>query len=303
MGRRFCAICGKNLDEKAPHFSMCLSCYLKEHPLFEIPDRFSFKICIDCGSYSIKEEWYDSEVNETRAIIKEAVDRFLLKPKGMKKEIEFSILIEEDTVSYSSRSMIKSLDLTVLGVLKGNSSVNNKQNISITVNHDFCKNCTNLRGGMYFLSIVQLRVKDEEQFELIKEVLDKIQNHVEKRFESDHRQYITKIVDQKFGIDLYLSTNELMNFIIKILRNDYNFMLKRTKKLVGRDSQKGRNIYRQKALIKFLPFSKDNTILLDDVEYKIDNIGKNRITLRSTRGMKLVKEYSFFFTKKIKIKR
>ena len=61
MVNRFCAICGKNLDENAPHFGMCLNCYLKEHPLFELPNRFSFKTCIDCGSYSIKEEWIKFE--------------------------------------------------------------------------------------------------------------------------------------------------------------------------------------------------------------------------------------------------
>ena len=131
---------------------------------------------------------------------------------------------------YSSQDLLKSLDSIVYGVLENDTSIKHGQDLSINVNYEFCKNCTNLRGGMYFLSIIQLRVNDEEQFDLIKDALDIVQNQVEKLFDSDHRQYITKIVDQKLGVDLYLSTNELMKYVIKNLSGYYNFLLKRTKK-------------------------------------------------------------------------
>ncbi len=85
MVNRFCAICGNDIDENAPHFGMCLNCYLKEHPLFELPNRFSFRTCIDCGSYSIKEEWTKPETNDIYPIIKEAVFRFLLNPISRKR--------------------------------------------------------------------------------------------------------------------------------------------------------------------------------------------------------------------------
>ena len=64
MSHRFCAICGKPIDNTAPHFGMCQNCYLKENPLFELPSTLSFKICIDCGSYSKKEEWVKPIENE-----------------------------------------------------------------------------------------------------------------------------------------------------------------------------------------------------------------------------------------------
>jgi NMD protein affecting ribosome stability and mRNA decay len=64
MPRRFCAICGKDIDKTAPHFGMCLECYAKEHPLFELPGKFSMQICIDCGSFNIKEEWIKPKENE-----------------------------------------------------------------------------------------------------------------------------------------------------------------------------------------------------------------------------------------------
>ncbi|MFW9949478.1 MAG: NMD3-related protein, partial [Candidatus Thorarchaeota archaeon] len=91
--------------------------------------------------------------------------------------------------------------------------------------------------------ILQLRVKNEDFFDIIAESLLKIQNFVENLFLEDNRQYISKLENQKYGVDLFLSTNELMKKIIVILKPNYNFILKRSKKLVGRDTQKGRNTY------------------------------------------------------------
>jgi NMD protein affecting ribosome stability and mRNA decay len=142
-------------------------------------------------------------------------------------------------------------------------------------------------------------VKEEEEFGVIKEVLDEINNYVETIFKKDHRHYISKIEDQKFGVDLYLSTNELMNYIIKFLKSKYFFILKRTKKLVGRDSQKGRNLYRLKSLIKFLPVRNKDVIIIGDEHYSVENITKNKVILRGENNTKLIKNYAYFFNEKL----
>ncbi|MFW9900810.1 MAG: NMD3-related protein [Candidatus Thorarchaeota archaeon] len=297
MPNRFCAICGKELVQHDPHFGMCLSCFLKEHPLFEVPDRLSINICLDCGSYSKKDVWIEPVNNELFSIIEEAVQKFLLKPKI--EDINFSISIIEESFIFSSKDLLKSLDVEILGILKENSNIKHNQIISLNLNHMLCKNCTNLRGGTYFIAIIQLRVKNEEEFDLIKEVLEEINNYVETVFEKDHRHYISKIEDQKYGVDLYLSTNELMNHLIKLLKSRYNFILKRTKKLVGRDSQKGRNLYRQKTLIKFLPVRNKDVIIIGDEYYSVDNIMKNKVILRGENNTKLIKNYSYFFNENL----
>lgn len=303
MSRRFCAICGKDIDETAPHFGMCLICYLKEHPLFELPKKFTIKICIDCGNYTLREEWFESQEKEIFSIIENAVRKFLLKPYSKESKINFSISFDESSLIYSSKDMLKSMTLVIDGMLTDNVTVKHQMNIKINLEYDLCKNCSNIRGGTYYLSIIQLRVKNEKEFNSIAEVLEKIHNYVEKLFEKDPRQYITKVEDQKYGVDLYLSTNELMNYIIKFLRANYHFILKRSKKLVGRDSQRGRNLYRFKSLIKFLPIHKNDTIYIEDRKYYIDSISKSKVILRNHQGDKLIKEYSYFFNEKINIKR
>ncbi|MFW9784570.1 MAG: NMD3-related protein, partial [Candidatus Heimdallarchaeota archaeon] len=114
----------------------------------------------------------------------------------------------------------------------------------------------------------------------------------------DKKQYISKVLDQKYGLDLMLSTNELLNHIISHLRNKLHFILKRTKKLIGRDIQKGKNIYRLKSLVRFLPFRKNDIIEIENHKYIIDNITKNKIVLKNEDNQKLVKGYSFFFSQK-----
>ena len=138
---------------------------------------------------------------------------------------------------------------------------------------------------------------------IIKDALDDISFLAEKLFSKNDKQYIAKMEDQTLGVDLYLSTNELMNRIISHIRSKYYFILKRTKKLVGRDSQKGRNLYRLKALIKFLPFKKNDLILINNSKYVIEHLTKNKVILRDEKQTKLVKNFSFFFDDKRVIKK
>ncbi|MFX1238543.1 MAG: NMD3-related protein [Promethearchaeota archaeon] len=301
MVHRFCAICGKSLGDSSPHFGMCLECFIEETNLFEIPKKFSFRTCLDCGKYSVKEEWFDPTEKDIHVIVQEAVHRFLLRNIAKNTPLQFSTTFNEESFEFSSKDLLKALVLIVQGRLKGNEKIESQQQLIVNINYEFCKNCTNLRGGTYFLSIIQLRVRNEKQFDKLKEIIDFIYQQVEKLFRKDNKQYITKSVDEKNGVDLYLSTNELMNQIIKILRNNYHFILKRTKKLVGRDSQKGKNIYRQKALIKILPVQRNDHIHIDGREYSIESISKNKVILRSKNGEKILKEFSFFFNKNINL--
>jgi len=301
MPHRFCAICGSELDENAPHFGMCLNCYSEENPLFELPKSYNFRLCMDCLKYSKKEEWFEPAENEIFLVIEEVLTRFLLKKYTRQGLITFSFSF--DKLIYSSRNLLTSLDVIIKGEMAGNNRFAHQETLRVIIDYELCKNCANLRGGMYYLSIVQLRVKDNTQFGIIKEVLEEISILVENLFKRDEKQYIAKIEDQPLGVDLYLSTNELMNRIISHIKAKHHFILKRTKKLVGRDSQKGRNIYRLKSLIKFLPFRKNEYILINDSKYLIESLTKNRVMLRDEKQTKLVKNFSFFFDDKIKIKK
>ena len=118
MPHRFCAICGSELDENAPHFGMCLNCYLEENPLFELPKSYNFRICMDCLKYSKKEEWYEPVENEIFSVIEEVLTRFLLKNYTKRGLITFSFSF--DKLIYSSRNLLTSLDVIITGNMTGN---------------------------------------------------------------------------------------------------------------------------------------------------------------------------------------
>ena len=299
MPNRFCAICGKKIDGDSPHVGMCLNCYLKEHPLFDLPNKFTIYVCIDCGNYTKKDVWFEPSEDDLFSILSEAVQKFLLKPFIKNSQIEFSLSFDEKSLEYSSKDLLKSIEVLIKGTLKGNPKINHQMAVQLILNHTLCKNCSNIRGGTYFVSILQLRVKDEKQYEFILKILEEINNFAENLFKKDQRQYISKVEDQKYGVDLYLSTNEIMNHIVKFLRSHYHFLLKRTKKLVGRDNQKGKNLYRLKTSIKFLPVSLNDTVLIDEEYYIVESITKSKIILRSKINTKLIKDYSYFFNEKV----
>ncbi|MFW9828771.1 MAG: NMD3-related protein [Candidatus Thorarchaeota archaeon] len=299
MPNRFCAICGKEINEKDPHYGMCLKCYLKENPLFEVPNSFSLNICLDCGSYSKKDKWIESEENKLEFIIKQAILKFLLKNYTKKNIIEFNISLKEESYTFSAKDLLVSLEAVIHGNLKEDLTIEHKQSIQVNLSYILCKNCSNLRGGTFYLSIIQLRVKKQDQFDLIKKVLDEINDFVEQQFEKDQKHYISKIEDQKYGVDLYLSTIELMNYLVSFLKSKYNFLLKRTKKLVGRDNQRGKNLYRFKTLIKFLPVRINDLISINNQNYIVENMTKNKVILRGENNTKLIKDYSYFFNERI----
>ena len=144
MPNRFCAICGKVIDENDPHFGLCYNCYLKENPLFELPDEFSFNICLDCGNYSKKEIWIKPDDEDLQTTIIEVLNRYVLQSYIKKDKINFSILIDNGTFEFSSKDLLKKLNVDVKGILKENNKIKYEQTIEIKINYTLCKNCTNI---------------------------------------------------------------------------------------------------------------------------------------------------------------
>ncbi len=302
MPERFCAICGKTITKKAPHFAMCLDCYLKENPLFELPNKFSFKVCVDCGRFKKQQKWYDSNSTDIFIIIKQAIDKFLLSSLMEKKDLEFFIDFDETTIQYTQGELIRDINALINGRSRENPDFEAQQIVSINIEYELCEICSNLRSGEHYEAIIQLRVDETQQFNLIEDVIEKIHKYTIKQFESDRRQYIAKMIDQKYGVDLYLSTSELMKHIISFLGDRYYFSKKRSKKLVGRDTQRGKNIYRLKTLIRFLPFESGDKLIIKSKEFTVLRILKNRVVLKDESGMKVSKAYSFFFENQYLIK-
>jgi NMD protein affecting ribosome stability and mRNA decay len=229
------------------------------------------------------------------SIIKEAIDKYILDHINKKEKLEFIININEDTIIYTSENMIKEAEINIKGSVKEKSKLFHQDTMKILINYELCNNCQSLRGGGTFVSIIQLRVKNETYLSIIDKALDQIYTLTNKRFNNDQRQYIAKIIDQKYGLDLYISTKNLTNWILRHIEAHYHFIRKESRKLVGRNTQEGKNIYRKKFLIKFLPVKTGEVIKIGINTFNVENILKKKVILKSERNEKIIKPYNWFF--------
>ena len=133
MPHRFCAICGSELDENAPHFGMCLNCYLEENPLFELPKSYNFRMCMDCLKYKKKEEWFEPANAEIFSAIVEVLNRFLLKNYTKQGLITFSFSF--DKLTYSSQNHLTSLDVIIEGNMIGNKKFSHQETLRVIIDY------------------------------------------------------------------------------------------------------------------------------------------------------------------------
>lgn len=116
----------------------------------------------------------------------------------------------------------------------------------------------------YFEGILQLRNPSQEAIDFIE---SKLKKHSE-------RFSVSKIVEQKLGLDLYVTNNRYMQKLAQDLQKNFGGILKKSPHLFSRDRQTSKNIYRLNICLKFCDFKKDDVIKANKKYIKITNIGK-----------------------------
>ncbi len=116
----------------------------------------------------------------------------------------------------------------------------------------------------YFEGILQLRNPSQEVIDFIK---NKLKKHAEKF-------NISRIVEQKLGLDLYVTNKRYMQRLANDLQKNFGGILKKSPHLYSRDRQTSKNIYRVNVCLRFYDFKKDDVIKINKRYIKITNIGK-----------------------------
>lgn len=299
---RFCSLCGMTISDGEKFYDnfQCLNCYLKDHPLFSLQEFIYLYICSECGNYSRESKvktWISPQTIDLMDIVKEAIHHYYLETLRRKESIDFEIKIDYDNISPSAQT-IEDIFLDIFGTSQKDINLKHTQKIKVKIKYGHCAKCLSLKQ-MPIKSIIQLRVRYKEQMGLVDEALKKIQNHMQKTFRDNQLDYITKIEAVSNGVDVCLSTKNHNNKIIRFLKPHFKFITKFSKKLMGRDVHRGKDIYRIKSLIQFLPVEKGDVVLFKNVQFKVVNISKNKINLLDPNGNKIVKNYQFFFKSKV----
>ncbi len=166
-----CPKCGASSKERRFAGSFCESC-ASEKVKIKTPDKLEFKECKMCKKIWIR-EWTNKS--------KKALEEFILsKCKG---DFTSSRVKEMDEYKAEIAFIIKK-DSSFLEVTK---------TIPLVFSIVVCPECNKESGG-YYEAIIQLRGSEEGIARMMKKIERELQN----------KTFITKIVEDKNGIDIYI---------------------------------------------------------------------------------------------------
>ncbi len=147
----------------------------------------------------------------------------------------------------------------------------------------------------YFEGILQLRNITQEIIDLI-----------EKKLNKTKELKISKIVEQKNGLDLYMTDKRKMERLALDLQKEFGGILKKSPQLFSKNRQTSKNIYRLNICLKFCDFKKGDVIKTNNKYIKITNIGKkingidliyNKRVSLDVEDFKILKKYKTIVSK------
>ncbi|MHA1409288.1 MAG: NMD3-related protein [Candidatus Odinarchaeia archaeon] len=286
-----CANCGKKIfDRSKIRKGLCLDCYKKiEQPGLTLTE-LKVNICPICFSYKIKDKWVRPKNNDFEAVLKEAIPVYFERVIITKKtNLEGKVIPHTDAIIQKSKSVF-SVPVTIIiekQQSEGKTELNQFDS-EIKINLIVCDNCTKVNRGSYE-AVIQIRAKkrkisDGEK----KDILNFIDTQLDKTILVDRRRVITKIKENKSGLDIYIVSSKIAKILATGIVNNFGCILKESKKLAGRNKS-GKTIYRTAYSLR-LPIFRINDIIQDnDRYYLIIGFSKGRVSVldvsTNTRSM------------------
>lgn len=114
----------------------------------------------------------------------------------------------------------------------------------------------------YFEAILQLRDFREDQ-------LNNILDHIE-----ENQCRISKHIEHKNGLDLYLSSQKFIQKLNKWIKERYHCQTTVTSTLHTRDSKANKDLYRLTVLVNFFNCKVGDVVEIDGEKVKITSLGK-----------------------------
>ena len=254
---------------------LCADCYNDGHPLIEVSTPLTLLACKKCGSIKLADGWrkiagdgiHPDEVSDFQ--IELLLERSI---KILGKDVQIS-LEEERKLDRVTHTI-----MTVTG--RSHESLaphDEKYNVETRFRYGTCETCGMMSGG-YYEAILQVRadgreLTDDEKTSLIQTVTD----ITVARYKSDDRAFITSTVDDKYGIDFYIGSENLCKFLADEFEMQYLAERKDNYKLVGEDKT-GKRKYRITILIRLPRFTVGDFVKIDGNPCEIVEMGRNMLT-------------------------
>jgi nonsense-mediated mRNA decay protein 3 len=197
-----CPKCGAQEGSKKFIGPFCSDCYFFK---IDIPNDIEVHKCKRCGKIKLHGKW----IPYSEKKLKEYVEK---KFKGEFKSVEFSLEKKE----------------AIFQVEREGSNAEIRKWVGFELRNDICPECNKQSGG-YFEAIVQLRGREERVAKYMRIFEEKTERH---------KTFISKMVELKEGLDLYIGSTHAVLAIVKELGLEHKI----SRTLAGQ--KQGKRLYR-----------------------------------------------------------
>lgn len=293
----FCPKCGETIKPEEvsfykKHFS-CRVCYSPGIGEITHSKQYTIYLCSGCLSYVFNRKpknslWKKIEYDEVNQLI-----RLILE-----KEVIGTFPIESRDTYEIGIPPIREIPSKVNVTL---SAPKDSSEITILLKQALCKTCNKLLSRR-FDAVIQLRtikMKSKKSKEILDSLIDEVIEHAQKIQQKYPEQFISDIEELPQGFDLKLSIKSMMTSIQSYLTSRYAFIVKTSKKLMGKNPNTGGDLYRTYVLLRYIPFQVNKIIRIQNKAYSVKKIQANRIILEDMESHDLKTHNFDYFEKKL----
>lgn len=214
----FCPKCGDETEGYGPR-GLCQGCYLEEKDLIEVPESIDVERCEHCGAVKIGMDWVEA-----------ADDREMIA-----RVLEHEVDTEKvRAVSFTEKEDRYELDLMVEAEVEGETLRQELETV-LEIERTQCGTCSKFHGGYYEYKI-QMRGEDME------EALDAVMERAAEVTERDREEFVSNVEEKDGGYNVYVSSRDMAEELLKVLRERFEMEEKRSKELIG--EEEGEKVYR-----------------------------------------------------------
>ena len=300
----FCPKCGETIKPEEISFYKknfsCIACHSSGSGVSSFNKQYTIYLCSGCMSYVFDRNPKNASWNKTEF---DDVDQTI--SHILETEVTDSMTQDSGEKYEASLPPINEIPSKIDVTLARSGKDFDNNGITLLLKYALCKTCNKLMSRR-FDAVIQLRTikfKSNKPKALLDSLIDEVIAYAAKIQQKNPEQFISDIEELPQGFDLKLSIKSIMTSIQSYLTSRYAFIVKSSKKLMGRNPNTGGDLYRTYILLRYIPFHVNSIIRIKNDTFIVKKIQANRIILENMDNHVLhTRNFNFFEKKLIELK-
>ena len=279
----------------------CDECAGLTSPAIPLDDRFDFYECVTCQKVSLTgvDPWTALKETDPQDRMREIVLRLFVLRQLRCIDAQFDAVIPDFVTSQEKAPPFQAEIIIEQG--RGDHPIVQTHPLFVKPHYTVCKTCSR-KSSNYFTATVQIRGEPLSDASLYETILEDLQRFTEDLEKKNEQNFVNKVIEKPFGIDLQLSTYDFAILVANHVKQRYGAKLEESKHLMGRGGETGGELYRHTIAVRLLPFQKHYAILYDGELCIVRNFQSKFIHLYSlSRKLEFKIEVKYVFASPVQI--